>query len=278
MITRGSKFFFAAAAVGVLCAVFYGFLTGASGHGGVLTVFREGDVVNSIVGPLTFGWKGWIGDHVGYTVFMSFAGVMLALGGFTTAFRDADAESLAQIEGVDVANLPPAAEPVGLSYWPIVVAISAGLVVVGLAFSTLLFYAGLVGLVLGGFEWTVRAWSERATPDPDEGAEYRSSILAPLEIAIGGVLAIVVVVLAVSRILLALDTVIAIFVIILLAIAVFAIAYLVSQRTDNPGSVLVSVVIVAGAAVIIAGIVAGVAEADEEGGLGALPTASSEPL
>ena len=278
MITRGSKFFFAAAAIGVLCAVFYGFLTGASDHGGVATIFREGDVVNSIIGPLTFGWKGWIGDHVGYTVFMSFAAVMLALGGFTTAFRDADAESLAEIEGVDVAHLPPAAVPVGLSYWPMVVAISGGLVVVGLAFSTLLFYAGLVGLVLGGFEWTVRAWSERATPDPGTNAEYRSSILAPLEIAIGGVLAIVVVVAAVASILLALDTLAAIFVIILLAIAVFAIAYLVSQRTEYLGSVLVSVVIVAGAAVLIAGIVAGVAGDDAEGSLGPVPTASSEPL
>ena len=78
MITRGSKFFYAAAVVGFVTAIVYGFLTGAAAHSGVIGVFQDGDVVNSIVGPLTFGWKGWVGDHVGYSVLMGFAAVMAA--------------------------------------------------------------------------------------------------------------------------------------------------------------------------------------------------------
>lgn len=265
MITRGSKFFFAAALIGLVSALFYGFVTGASAQGGVVEVFREGGVVDSIVGPLSLGWKGWIGEHVGYSVLMSFAGVMLVLGGFTTAFRDADAEALAEIEGVPAGELPPAAPPVGLSYWPLVAAVSAGLVVVGLALSTVLFYAGLVGLFLAAFEWTVRSWAERATPDTDRSSEYRDNLLGPLEVAVGGVLAIAVIVLAVSRILLALPGWAAILVIIGLAAVVFALANLLARNPQMLGSVLVAVVIVGGAILVIAGIVAGVAGPDEEG-------------
>ena len=58
MITRGSKFFYAAAVVGFVTAIVYGFLTGAAAHSGVIGVFQDGDVVNSIVGPLTFGDLG----------------------------------------------------------------------------------------------------------------------------------------------------------------------------------------------------------------------------
>ncbi len=50
MITRGSKFFYAAAVVGFVAAIVYGFLSGAAAHSGVLGVFSDGDVVNSIVG------------------------------------------------------------------------------------------------------------------------------------------------------------------------------------------------------------------------------------
>src|SRR5689334_19736230 len=122
MITRGSKFFYAAAVVGFAAAVVYGFLSGAAEHSGVIGVFQEGDVVNSIVGPLTFGWKGWVGDHVGYSVLMGFAAVMAALGGFSTAFRDGSADVLVQMEGGDVATAanPAVLTPIGLSYWPLV--------------------------------------------------------------------------------------------------------------------------------------------------------------
>jgi hypothetical protein len=61
MITRGSKFFYGAAVVGWFTAVVYGFVTGAADHSGTLAVFSQGDVVNSLVGPLSFGWKGWVG-------------------------------------------------------------------------------------------------------------------------------------------------------------------------------------------------------------------------
>ena len=187
MITRGSKYFFGAAAVAYLAALFYGFLSGASAHGGVLVVFSDGDLVNSIVGPISFGWKGWVGDQIGYSILMGFAGTMLVLGGFTSAFRDGSPERLAELQGATVERgqvtgarvdlrIPT---PQGLSIWPIVTAFSAGVVIVGLAYSTVLFAIGCIGLAIAGVEWTVKAWSERATGDAVRNSELRDHLMNP---------------------------------------------------------------------------------------------------
>jgi len=58
MITRGSKFFYGAAAFGLIAAFFYGFITNAASDGGVISVVSGGGgIVDSVVGPLTLGWK-----------------------------------------------------------------------------------------------------------------------------------------------------------------------------------------------------------------------------
>ncbi len=59
MITRGSKFFFGAAAVGYLSALLYGFITGASDRRwGHRRVRQEGPIVDSFLGPITLGLEG----------------------------------------------------------------------------------------------------------------------------------------------------------------------------------------------------------------------------
>ncbi|MCP4435289.1 MAG: hypothetical protein GY812_07320 [Actinomycetia bacterium] len=266
MITRGSKFFYTAAAVGYLSALVYGFLTGASDQGGVTQVFSDGGIVDSIIGPLSFGWKGWVGEHVGYTVLMSFSAVMLVLGGFHTAFRDGDAEALAEVEGVEVADLPAPTPPMGLSIWPLTVALGIGVGIVGLALSTFLFWAGVVLVAAGALEWTVRAWSERASGDSAANAGYRTQLLAPMEIPIAAVLVIAVIAVAVSRVLLAVPKSAAVYVIIVLAAVVFGVANLLARRPDLRGRVvgvvtLVGVLVIVGAG--IAGHISGEREIEE---------------
>lgn len=259
MITRGSKFFFAAAAVGYLSALLYGFITGAADQGGVTVVFTDGAVVDSMVGPLTFGWKGWVGDHVGYTVLMAFAATMAVLGGFTSATRDADARSLAQLEGIDATQLPPASVPAGLSWWPLLAALGTGVVTVGLVVSNVLLWGGVAILVIAAVEWTAKAWSERATTDAATNAEYRSHLLQPVEVPIAAVLIIAVVAIAISRLLLALPKSAAVYVIIVLAAVIFGVANLLARRPDLKGRVLGTVVFVSLLVIIAAGIAGGVA-------------------
>jgi hypothetical protein len=273
MITRGSRFFFAAATIGYLSALLYGFISGASDQGGVIAVFTDGAVVDSVVGPLTFGWKGWIGEHVGYTVLMAFAAAMAMLGGFTSAVRDADAESLAQLDGIEVTQLPPAAVPAGLSWWPLLAALGTGVVIVGLVFSNVLLWGGVAILVAAAVEWTVKAWSERATEDAAENAEYRSRLLQPAEVPIAAVLVIGLVAVAISRVLLAVPKSAAVYIIIVLAAVIFGVANLLASRPELKGRVLGAVVFVSMLVIIAAGIAGGMAgtrDIEEHHGEGAL--------
>jgi hypothetical protein len=266
MITRGSKFFYGAAVTAFLSALLYGFVTGASDHGGVRSVFSDGDVVNSIVGPLTFGWKGWVGDHVGYTILMGFAAVMAALGGFHTAFRDGNAEATAQVQ--HTAGAPAVLVPTGLSYWPLVTAFAAGITIVGLAVDPMFFVVGLVLLAIAAFSWTVRAWAERATGDEGTNRELRHTLMDPLEIPVLAVVVAAIVVLSISRLLLAIPASAAVYVIIVLAIVIFAGTFLLASRPHLKRSLVLGVILIGGLLLIGAGIaggVAGEAHTGEEG-------------
>lgn len=277
MITRGSRFYFAAAAVGFFSALLYGFLTGASDHGGVIVVFTDGAVVDSVIGPLTFGWKGWVGEHVGYTVLMAFAAAMAMLGGFTSATRDADAESLAQLERIEGSQLAPAAVPAGLSWWPLLAALGTGVVIVGLVFSNWMLWGGVVILVAAAIEWTAKAWSERATEDAAANAEYRSRLLQPAEVPIASALVIALVAVAISRVLLAVPKSAAVYIIIALAAVIFGVAHLLAGRPDLKGRVLGAVVLVSLLVIIAAGIAGGMAgtrDIEEHHGEGALTAPS----
>jgi hypothetical protein len=271
MITRGSKFFFGAGAVGYLTALIYGFVTGAAAHGGVLDVFSNGDLVNSIIGPISFGWKGWVGDQVGYSILMGFAGVMIVMGGFTSVFRDGSPEALAELQGatVEKGEITGArvdlrvATPQGLSFWPILTAFSAGAVIVGLTFSSVLFVIGCLGLVVAGVEWTIKAWSERATGDPAQNKAIRDHMMHPLEIPIGATLLIGLVILSMSQMLLAVSHVGAVFFIIILATVVFVVAILLANRPNLKRSAMVGALLVFGVFIIAGGILGGVAAQSE---------------
>jgi hypothetical protein len=279
MITRGSKFFYAAAVVGFLAALLYGFLTGAAEHSGVLGVFEEGDIVNSIVGPLSLGWKGWVGEHVGYSVLMGFAAVMAGLGGFCTAFRDGSPDVLVQMEGKDPATAtnPAIPSPIGLSYWPIVGGFAVGVAVVGLAVDTLLFWVGVLLAAVVLVCWTVRAWAERATGDQTVNRQLRHELFDPLEVPVLAVLTLGVIVLCVSRLLLALPQTAAVYVIIVAAVVVFGLAFVLASRPELKRSLVIAVLLVGGVVIIGAGIAGGVAGeqhvGEEEHGAAVSPAA-----
>jgi hypothetical protein len=225
-----------------------------------------GGIVDSVVGPLTLGWKGGVGEHVGYAILLGFGGLMAAIGGFHTAFRDGDAEATAQVS--HLTSAPPVQVPFGLSPWPFITAVAAILLVVGLAMSPVLFGVGLIGLVVAGFEWTVRSWSERATGDPALNRELRNRFMLPLEVPIGAVLIGGVVIFSVSRILLALNKTGAAVAIILLAVVVFVMALVLASRPQIKRSVMVGVGVAFAVVIIgggIAGSVAGEAPLHEEG-------------
>lgn len=271
MITRGSKFFFGGAIIAYIAALVYGFITGASVHGGVISVFQNGDVVDSIVGPISFGWKGWVGEHVGYSTLMASAAISAVLGGFMVVFRDGDAESIVGLQGTemtaDKADLR-VATPQGFSPWPIGTALALGIIVVGAVYSTATMVVGGVLLVLSAFQWTVRSWSEQLTVDPARNVALRAKLMNPYNVPGAAILIIALVMFLMSRILLALPSVGAVFLIIATAAAVFVVALLLAGRPDLRRTVLIAALVAGGLVLVLAGIAGGIAgtyHAGEEG-------------
>src|SRR5690606_17298382 len=154
MFKTGTKFFYGLAGFALVAAVLHAGYTGDQQIG-----------MDTLLGPLTGGWKGYVGDHVAYTILVSLFFVSLGTGIFLAAVRDGDAEAGAELIGLDVA--PEAPAPVMVNYWPLVGAFSFACLALGLAVGSSLFLIGIAGFTIVTFEWAVRAWSERATGDPE---------------------------------------------------------------------------------------------------------------
>ena len=210
MITTGSKFFYALATLLVVTAVVYGYSTG----GGE-------------VGPISLGYKGAVGDHLGYGILLLGAAASAFLGFASTAFRDADPAATAELLGADA----PAAVPTpGTSYWPIVGAFGVGLTVVGVVLNNVFFVAGLIALGAVALEWTIQAWADRATGDPAVNREIRNRIMLPIEVPVAGALAIAVVVVGYSRVFLAASAAGAVWVALAVAATIFVVGTVLSSR------------------------------------------------
>jgi hypothetical protein len=252
VITTGSKWFFGLGFVSLVLAVAYGWTTGGNG-----------------VGPLTMGYKGGVGDHFGYGVLLAAGFVSLFLGAVSLAVRDAEALGEAQVAGTETV---PAAIPAAPSYWPAVAAFGAALVVVGLVASPVLFVIGLVALGIVLVEWTVQAWADRATGDPEINRRIRNRLMNPIEYPAAGLLAIGVVVASLSRLFLSLSADDAVWVGISVATIIILSGFFFASRPRISANVIVGVLLVAALVVIGLGIgsaVSGQREFHEPGGEGA---------
>jgi hypothetical protein len=160
---------------------------------------------------------------------------------------------LAEVAGTD--EPPLTTPPRHASYWPAIAALSVGTIAVGWVLNPALLMAGVFGLVICVGEWTVRAWAENATGDPDVNEEYRQRLASGLEIPGISVLAAGALAMSLSRVLLAVSEIGAVIVAgvvaFLFLVGFTALAYL---PKINRGLVSI-VVILAGLAVIGSGIV-----------------------
>ena len=164
MLKSGSKFLFGLAALGFVASIAYAASTGDQQLG-----------MDSLLGPLTMGYKGYVGEHVGYSVLITLTYTALFLGIFTSALRDTDPEAGAAAMGYE--TVPEVPAPATVNYWPVITGFSVAAVALGLALGPTLFIIGMIGLAIATVEWAARAWSDRATGDP---AVTRESLDAEL--------------------------------------------------------------------------------------------------
>ena len=243
MITTGSKFFYALAALLAVAAVVYGYSTG----GGE-------------VGPLSVGYKGAVGDIVGYTILVTGTAASLFLGFASTAFRDADPEAAAELLGLPPTSeaVPDRVTPPVASYWPVVGAFGLGLALIGVVLNNVFFVAGLIVLGAVAIEWTIQAWSERATGDPAVNREIRNRLMFPIEVPVAGALAIGIVVIGFSRVFLTASRDGAVWVAIALAGVIFLGGTILSTRDRLRSDLVAGILALAAVATIALGTFAAV--------------------
>lgn len=250
MFTTGSKWLFGIAGAAVVAALVYGGATNPSEVG-----------MSTFTGVLTLGYKGGVGDHIGYSILMAIAGAAIFLGATTAAFRDSDSDALAEVLGHD--EVPALATSERGSPWPVIGAFGAAVVVVGLATSSALVGFGAFVLAAVILEWGLSAWADRVSDDEAVNQAARRRVTMPLEVPILGALGVAVFVLAFSRVLLAVPSVAVYFIFGGLATIVLILAFVLSSRPRIDPS-LVAAIGVVGALAVIGGGVASAAVGPRE--------------
>jgi len=205
----------------------------------------------TIVGPLSAGWLGGIGDHISYVMLLGVSFSSLIIGGLLTYYRDADAEVVA--ESPDSAVAPVGQRPVATSIWPLVAGVGVGFLVVGMAVSAAVTGIGLVILAIVTFEWTMTAWADRATGDPATNAALRDQLMGPFEVPLLGFLGAGVLVLAASRIFLRFPGTGAVIFGGVIAVAIVLVAVVMTQSENLPKNLGVSLAAVLALAVLVFG-------------------------
>jgi len=241
MLTHGSKFFLGLAAFAFVVSALY---AGASGHHVV--------GMDTLVGAVTLGYKGRVGDHLGYAILIGFAASALFLGLTAAAVRDADPEAGAQLLGTD--TVPEVVPPANASYWPIVAAFSVGAMLLGLVVGKALFVLGMVGIVVTAVEWAIRTWADRATGDPEVNRSIRNRLMYPVEIPAAAALGIGIFVFSISRVLLALPKGGSYAVFGLVPVVVLGAGWLIAVRPKVSSSLIAAILLVGGLAVLAGGV------------------------
>lgn len=237
MVTTASKLFFPAGLVALVASWAYGIGTGGE-----------------LIGVIFMGFKGAVGEIAGYVILQVAAAVLLGFGTVAALLRDADPE--AQAAAARLESLPPAVAPGAVSYWPALGALGAVVAAIGLVASPVLFVMGLLGVGLVMLEWMVSAWSERATGDPSINRRIRNRLMYPIEIPVAAALTIAVLVLSVSRVLLALPANGASAIAIVVAALVLLFGFLFAYRPSISKDAIAVLVVIAATAVIAGGIIA----------------------
>jgi len=251
MITTGAKFYFGLGFLLLVAAVLYGWTSGGVDWG--LFPGHMGDLYFQLLGALTGGYKGAVGDHVGYSILLGGAAASTTVGAFVVAFRDADDKALAEVAGTTDA---PAMQPVRSSnIWAPIAAFSVALIVLGIAVGTLFVIAGVVLLFIAVLEWTIYAWADRATGDHTVNAALRNQIMNPIEVPLFGVIVAGFVAVGISRLFLAIPKTSASFLFIGIASVIFVAAIALAAMPKVPAIAMRALLVIGAVGVLAVGIV-----------------------
>lgn len=121
------------------------------------------------------------------------------LAGFNVWAGDSN---LSAMDATAIATSDAAIEPPAASIWPMVFAVGAATVLVGLVTQQSIFTIGVVIILAAGAQWMVQAWAESASADSAVNADVRSRVANPLEYPLLGVVTVGAIAFAFSRVML----------------------------------------------------------------------------
>lgn len=140
------------------------------------------------------------------------------------------------------------------SMWPLVTAIGAALVLIGTITQPVFFLIGIVVLAAALVEWTVLAWSEGASSDPEYNAATRKRLLNPIEFPILAAVGLGVLIFSFSRVMLAVDVQIGVALFIVIGALVLVGGVLFAMRPTLKQGVVSAICVFAAIAIVAAGI------------------------
>lgn len=236
MFTWGSKYLFGVAVASLVGAAVYGLSSG-------------GD----IIGVVSLGYKGGVGEHVGYSVLIAIGTVYFLLAVLNVITRDGDASDGAALVGAD--GVLTVSTPRRSSFWGLLTAFGLACLLVGVAVSSAFFILGIAVLAVVLLEWVVLSWSDQATGDPEVNTVVRNRVLGPVEVPMLAMLGIGAIVIGLSRVLLAVSEVGSTVIAGVVAALVFGTAIAVSK--SNAPRAIISGVVALGAIGVLAGGIVG---------------------
>jgi hypothetical protein len=104
------------------------------------------------------------------------------------------------------ATSPAARASAGPSAWPLLLALGATTVTLGLVTNRTFFILGVAAVLAGGLGWLVQAWSEQVSVDRGYNRRARGLMLDPIEVPLLGAVAGGVIIYAFSRVMLGLPS------------------------------------------------------------------------
>jgi hypothetical protein len=241
MITTGSKYLYGSALLALVGAFFLAISTSGHAIG-----------MSTLLGAISLGYKGPVGNHFAYAVLVAYAGMSLFVGGVLTAVRDGDPEAGAQIQGLAE---PAAVLPVrGVNHWPLIAAFGVAVALLGVIFEPVLFILGAVLVTIAAFEWMIYSWAEDATGDATANRKVRNRLLNPIEIPLFAIMGIALFVFAFSRVLLALDKVPGAIIFGIVPLIAFVVVILLNSKPTQSKNVIAVLVVLGGILILASGV------------------------
>ncbi|MHB1129728.1 MAG: hypothetical protein ACYC06_06750 [Ilumatobacteraceae bacterium] len=140
------------------------------------------------------------------------------------------------------------------SMWPLLTAVGAALLLLGTITQVAIFLLGIVVLVGAFVEWTVLAWSERASSDDAFNAAARKRLLNPIEFPVLGAVGLGLLIFSFSRVMLAVDKQVGVALFIIIGALLLVGGVLFAVRTTLQRSVVAAICVIAAIGIVAAGI------------------------